>query len=71
MKRSHIRITLDDRERDLKAIRKLEDNAGASAKTKDLGQYVSFHAGDTETLLKTGFEYVCQKDSLVFLRKRR
>jgi len=55
----------------LKAISKLEDNAGASAKTKDLGQYVSFHAGDTETLLKTGFEYVCQKDSLVFLRKRR
>ena len=24
-----------------------------------------------KTLLETGFEYVCQKDSLVFLRKRK
>jgi TfoX/Sxy family transcriptional regulator of competence genes len=36
-----------------------------------------FHVRVTEkpeeikTLLETGFEYVCQKDNLVFLRKRK
>jgi predicted RNA binding protein YcfA (HicA-like mRNA interferase family) len=28
-------------------------------------------AEEIKTLLETGFEYVCQKDSLVFLRKRK
>jgi hypothetical protein len=26
---------------------------------------------DMKTLLETGFEYVCQKDNLVFLRKQK
>ena len=26
---------------------------------------------EVKALLETGFEYVCQKDSLIFLRKRK
>jgi len=32
---------------------------------------VAEKAEEIKTLLETGFEYVCQKDSLVFLRKRK
>ena len=32
---------------------------------------VAEKADDLKSLLEVGFEYVCQKDNLVFLRKRK
>jgi len=32
---------------------------------------VAEEAEEIKTLLETGFEYVCQKDSLIFLKKRK
>jgi len=32
---------------------------------------VAQKAEDVKALLETGFEYVCQKDNLIFLKKRK
>jgi hypothetical protein len=32
---------------------------------------VTDKTGDAKAMLEVGFEYVCQKDNLIFLRKRK
>jgi uncharacterized protein (TIGR02246 family) len=49
----HIVINMDNRERDVKSIRELEDKAREAAKAKDLDRYVSFYA-DNAVLLWPG-----------------
>jgi len=46
MTHCHIGTNVDNRERDVKSIRELEDKAREAAKAKDLDRYVSFYADD-------------------------